>query len=376
PAGRAAIADPQTLRSALVIKALCFERTGAIAAAATTSLPEAPGGVRNWDYRFTWIRDSVLAARALHALGFVREADRFRAFIERSAAGNARQLQLMYGVDGRRRLTELTLDHLEGWRGARPVRVGNAAAEQSQLDIYGTLLELAWLWHDHAQPIDAAYWDFLVDAVDVTCRRWQEPDHGIWEVRDAPRHFVHSKIMCWVAVDRGIRLAQRHGLAPVERWSLMREHIRDDIDRRGYDERLGVYRQSYGETYADAALLLVPSFGYLAYDDPRMLRTTEWIRRTLDRDGLLLRYDREDGLPEPEGAFLPCTFWLVECLAMQGRLEEARRCYDKAAGCANELGLFSEEFARDGSGMLGNFPQALTHLAQITARLAIDAAAR
>lgn len=375
-AGRTPHPDPLTRRSALALKALCFERTGAIAAAATTSLPEAPGGERNWDYRFSWIRDSVLAARALYALGFVREADRFRAFIERSAAGNARQLQLMYGLDGRRRLTELSLDHLEGWRGARPVRIGNAAAGQSQLDIYGSLLELAWLWHDPSQPVDAAYWDFLVHAVDVTCERWQEPDHGIWEVRDAPRHFVHSKVMCWVAVDRGIRLAQRHGLAaPVERWSSMCEQIRDDIDREGYDERLGVYRQSYGETHADAALLLVPHFGYLRHDDPRMLRTTDWIWRELDRGGLLLRYARPDGLPEPEGAFLPCTFWLAECLARQGRLDEARRCYEKAAGCANELGLFSEEFAREGGGMLGNFPQALTHLSQVTAKLAMDAAA-
>ena len=373
-AGRAPHADPLTRRSALVLKALCFERTGAISAAATTSLPEAPNGVRNWDYRYSWVRDSVLAVRALHDLGFAREAERFRAFIERSAAGNAHQLQVMYGLDGRRRLTELTLDHLEGWRGARPVRIGNAASDQTQLDVYGSLLELAWLAHDVQQPPDEAYWHFLVDAVNATCLRWREPDHGIWEVRDAPRHFVHSKAMCWVALDRGIRMARKLGRpAPLESWEEARREMRADIDVRGYDDTLGVYRQAYGETHADASLLLLPHFGYCAFDDPRMVRTTEWIRRELDRDGLLLRYDRADGLPDAEGAFLPCTFWLAECLARQRRLDEAWRCYRRAAHCANELGLFPEEVLRDGSGMLGNFPQVFTHVSQVTARLALEA---
>jgi GH15 family glucan-1,4-alpha-glucosidase len=372
-AGRAPHADALTRRSALVLKALCFERTGAIAAAATTSLPEAPSGMRNWDYRFSWVRDSVLAVRALHALGFAREADRFSAFIERSTAGHAHQLQVMYGLDGRRRLPETTLDHLEGWRGARPVRIGNAAAGQTQLDVYGTLLELAWLAHGGAHPPDEPYWQFLVEAVNCTCARWREPDHGIWEVRDIARHFVHSKAMCWVAVDRGIRLARlRPGSAPLDRWRATRDAIRADIEAHGYDAEHGVYRQAYGETQADAALLLLPHFGYLPFDDPRMLRTTDWIRSQLDRNGLLLRYQRADGLPEPEGAFLPCTFWLAECLARQDRREEAWRCYERAAGCANELGLFSEEVQRDGGGMLGNFPQALTHLSQLVARLALD----
>jgi GH15 family glucan-1,4-alpha-glucosidase len=329
--------------------------------------------VRNWDYRFSWIRDSVLAVRALHALGFTREAARFSDFIERSAAGNARQLQLMYGLDGRRRLTEFTLDDLEGWRGARPVRIGNAAAGQTQLDVYGSLLELAWLRHDPAHPMDAAYWEFLVDAVNLTCHRWREPDHGIWEIRDTPRHFVHSKAMCWVALDRGIRLAERHGCdAPLDPWSAVRDELRADIDRHGYDDALGVYRQAYGETHADASLLLLPHFGYLPYNDPRMVRTTDWIEKELDRQGLLLRYASADGLPDPEGAFVACTFWLAECLAKQGRAEAAAGAYARACGCANELGLFAEEHHRSGSGMLGNFPQALTHLSQISARLALD----
>lgn len=374
-AGSAPHPDPLTRRSALVLKALCFERTGAIAAAATTSLPEAPGGVRNWDYRYSWLRDSVLAVRALHALGFAREAERFCAFIERSAAGNARQLQLMYGLDGRRRLTEFTLDYLEGWRGARPVRIGNAAAQQLQLDAYGMLLELAWLSHDVRYPPDEAYWEFLVDAVNCTCERWREPDHGIWEVRDAPRHFVHSKAMCWVALDRGIRMAERLGCAaPLEHWGAVRQEMRADIDAKGYDPALGVYQRAYGQARPDASLLLLPHFGYLAYDDPRMLRTTDWICRELEFGGLLRRYDCADGLPDREGVFLPCTFWLVECLARQGRLDMAWRSYRHAVQCANELGLFSEEMLHDGSGMLGNFPQALTHLSQVTARLALDAA--
>ncbi|MBX3619091.1 MAG: glycoside hydrolase family 15 protein [Rhizobacter sp.] len=371
--GVAVHADPQTRRSALVLKALCSERTGAMVAAATTSLPEAPGGSRNWDYRFSWIRDSVLAVSELYALGHVREADRFRAFIERSAAGHARQLQVMYGVDGRRRLTELQLDHLEGWRGARPVRIGNAAADQVQLDIYGNLLQLAWMWHDSAESIDRHYWDFLVRAVDATCERWQEPDHGIWEMRAEPRHFVHSKMMCWVALDRGLRLAQRHGApAPLERWQRVRELIRHDIEERGYDSARGVYRQAYGETHPDASLLLLPKFGYLPHDDPRMARTVDWIAAELERDGLLLRYAHHDGLPEREGVFLPCTFWLAEALAGLGRRDEALRCYERAAACANELGLFSEECLREGRGMLGNFPQAFTHLSQLSARLALD----
>jgi GH15 family glucan-1,4-alpha-glucosidase len=280
----------------------------------------------------------------------------------------------MYGLDGARRLPELTLEHLEGWRGASPVRIGNAAAGQTQLDVYGTLLELAWLAHDEDNPADDAYWDFLVDVVNATCERWREPDHGIWELRDKPRHFVHSKVMCWVALDRGLRLARRlNRPAPFDRWQATCADIRADIDDHGYHPGLGVFRQSYGECEADGALLLLPQFGYVAFDDPRMVRTTDWVRRELDCDGLLLRYRNDDGLPGDEGAFLPCAFWLAHCLARQGRLDEAWTYYQRAARCANELGLFSEETHRDGS-MLGNFPQAFTHLSQVAARLALDAA--
>lgn len=364
--------DEQTRRSAFILKGLTYERTGAMAAAATTSLPETPGGQRNWDYRYSWVRDSAMAVKALHLLGFEHEARRFNDFTERSAAGSADQLQIMYGLDGKRRLSELSLDWLEGYRGARPVRVGNLAARQRQHDIYGSLLEVAAVWHDASRPIRPSYWDFLVSVVDMACARWTEADHGIWEFRDDPKHFVHSKVMCWVAADRGVTLAQRHGLAaPVKQWQAAAEAMRDAIDTRGYDAKRGIYLQVLDEPALDAALLLLPHFGYVDARDPRMVRTVEAIRCELDHGGLLLRYDREDGLDEPEGAFLPCTFWLAECLALQGRTADAWACYDRALACANDLGVLSEEYAVDGGHMLGNCPQALTHLAQITARLAL-----
>ncbi len=365
--------DAATRRSAVILKGLSFERTGAMAAAATTSLPEVLGGERNWDYRFSWIRDTALAVRALHLLGIEREAGRFNSFTERTAAGSASELQIMYGLDGRRRLTEICLDWLDGYRGARPVRVGNMAAQQTQHDIYGSLLEVACLWHTPERPLNASYWDFLVDVVNTAVQRWQEPDFGIWEFRDQAEHFVHSKVMCWVAVDRGLTLARRHGLsAPEADWRAAAQAMREGIDRQGYDAERGVYLQAYGQPHMDAALLLLPHFGYITADDPRMVRTTDEICRQLAHEGLLWRYRRGDGLGKPEGAFLPCTFWLAECLALQGRQDEAWRYYRRALSCANDLSLLSEDYDSDHGHMLGNFPQALTHLAQITARLALD----
>lgn len=364
--------DELTTRSALVLKALTFEPTGAMVAAATTSLPESLGGVRNWDYRYSWVRDSVLAVRALHALGIEREADRFRAFVERSAAGSAEQLQLMYGIDGKRRLNEEVLHGLEGYEGSRPVRIGNHAAQQSQLDVYGTLLELAWIWHDEAHPIDSDYWRFLVEVLDTVCRRWQEPDHGIWEFRDRPRHFVHSKAMCSVALDRGCQLALRHGFdAPMARWHACQREVREAIERHGVNEH-GVFLQAFDEPYLDASVLLLPPMGFVSDVDPRMRRTVPALRAELGHDGLLRRYSSPDGFDSREGVFLPCTFWLARCLARQGELEEARRCYQRAAACANDLGLFSEEYDPVARRMLGNFPQVLTHVSQMTARMALE----
>lgn len=364
--------DEHTLRSAIVLKSLSFEPTGAIVAAPTTSLPECAGGQRNWDYRFSWVRDSVFTVRALYELGCEREADRFLRFVQRSAAGSAAEMQIMYAVDGKRRLTEVELEWLEGYRGSVPVRIGNFASEQNQLDIYGEIMEMAWEWHAKGRDMDAQYWDFLFDVVNTVCTKWQERDHGIWEFRGAPLHFVHSKAMCWSALDRGIRLAQeKRMVAPVERWMQARAAIREAIERDGYDPERGIFVQAFDNDYLDAALLLLPRTGFVAYDDARMVRTTDAIRLQLDRGGLLARYDSPDGLPGREGAFVPCTFWLVRCLAYQGRHELAWDYYRRALGCANELGLFPEEFDAQNRQMLGNFPQALTHVSQITARLAL-----
>jgi GH15 family glucan-1,4-alpha-glucosidase len=364
--------DEQTQRSALVLKSLGCERTGAIAAAPTTSLPEWPGGERNWDYRYSWVRDSVFTVRALYELGCRREADRFLGFITRSSAGSAEELQIMYAVDGKRRLTEVELGHLDGYARSRPVRIGNRASEQHQSDVYGEVMELAWEGHSKGRRIEEHYWDFLADVADTVCRKWQEPDRGIWEFRGAPRHYVHSKAMCWCALDRALRLAQEQSLpGRFDAWREARDGIRADIEKQGYDDSRGVFLQCYGKPWLDSALLLLPRMGFIAYDDPRMLRTADAIRQELQRDGLLLRYNAPDGLPGDEGVFLPCTFWLAACLARQGRMDDAWQAYRRASDCANDLGLLSEEYDPTGKRMLGNFPQALTHVSQIMARLAL-----
>jgi GH15 family glucan-1,4-alpha-glucosidase len=359
------------LRSATVLKALTQARTGAIAAAATTSLPEAPAGPRNWDYRASWVRDSVFALRSLAELGYTAEADGFRRFVQRSAAGSAQELQIMYGLGGERRLVELTLD-LEGYGGARPVRIGNAAAHQHQHDVYGELLDLAWAWHQRGKTPGADDWRFLSELVNAAADCWTTPDHGIWELRGHPRHLVHSKVMCWVALDRGLRLATDLGFpAPVERWTAGRAAIRATVERRGYDPARGVFTQAFDRPELDAALLLLPAVGFVAWDDPRMLRTVEAVRRELEVDGLLWRYRAPDGLEGAEGAFVACTFWLAECLARQGRAAQARAAFARASATANDLGLFAEEFDPATGALLGNFPQALTHLSHITAAVAL-----
>lgn len=358
---------PGVLRSALVVKALMNDRTGAVAAAPTTSLPESPGGDMNWDYRYSWIRDSFFSVRSLTDLGFEEAADRFRRFVERSAAGSARKLQIMYGVGGERRLTEETLDHLEGYRGARPVRVGNAASGQLQLDVYGELLELAWRWRGNSPDDD--YWRFLLELVDAAADRWCEPDQGLWELRGDPKHFVHSKVMCWAALDRGLRLAEE-GMrkAPERRWKKAREEIRERIESEGYDADRGVFIQAFGHKDLDAALLLLPRVDFVDYRDERMVRTVDAVREDLDDDGLLKRY-RDESVRE--GAFLACSFWLAECLARQGRVEDARVVFDRTLATSNDLDLFSEEYDTQKGELLGNFPQGLTHLSHISAAVAI-----
>jgi len=363
---------PGVVRSAIVLKALANPSTGAIAAAPTTSLPEAPGGSLNWDYRYSWIRDSAFSARSFADVGCRDEADAFRRFVERSAAGSADHLQIMYGMGGERRLTEHELDHAEGYRGARPVRVGNAAVGQLQLDAYGELVELAWRWHERGRSLDDDYWRFLLDLVDAAATRSKEPDHGLWEIRGEPQHFVHSKVMCWAALDRGIRMAEESlRQAPVDRWRRRRSALRRSIEREGYDEERGIFLQAFGSDRLDAALLLLPVVGFVAWDDERMVRTADAIQDELGEGGLLLRYRTDPGANGSEGAFLACSFWLAECFTRQGRVAEGRAVFDRSVATGNELGLFSEEFDVDASEMLGNFPQGLTHLSHISAAVAL-----
>lgn len=367
-------------RSALMLKLLINREHGSLIAAPTFSLPEKIGGVRNWDYRFTWLRDAAFTLYALIRLGFVEEAEAFINWLKGRLSDDAERgpLQVMYGVDGRQKLDELTLDHLAGYENSRPVRIGNAAYQQLQLDIYGEMMDSIYLANKYGDPITYAGWQDVQRTLEWLGKNWQRPDQGIWEVRGGAREFLHSRLMCWVAFDRGLRLAQKRSLSgPLDRWQRTRDEIRNDIFSNFWDEDLHAFVQAKGTKDLDASVLLMPMMRFISPVDPMWLSTMRALEKTLIEDTLVRRYEVErthvDGLPGGEGNFTACSFWYVECLARAGELERAQLLFEKLLGYANHLGLYSEQLGSNGQH-LGNFPQAFTHLALISAATYLDRA--
>jgi GH15 family glucan-1,4-alpha-glucosidase len=366
------------LRSLITLKALTYEPTGGIVAAPTTSLPEGIGGVRNWDYRFCWVRDATFTLYALLSAGYTDEAKAWRDWLLRAAAGLPSQLQILFGIAGERRLIEVELDWLSGYEGSRPVRIGNKASEQLQLDVYGELMDTLHLASESGLVASDAGWTLQRALVRHLETAWLLPDSGIWEVRGVRRHFTHSKVMCWVAFDRAVKSIEKWGVVgPLAQWRVIRDAIHADICANGFDPALNSFVQHYGSKDLDASLLLLPIVGFLPPDDPRVLGTVEAIEKNLMQDGLVLRYLPRpdiDGLPGGEGAFLACSFWLADALVLLGRKDDARVLFERLLALTNDLGLLSEEYDPTARRMLGNFPQALSHVALVNTALNLSRA--
>jgi len=357
------------VQSLIVLKGLTYRPTGGIVAAPTTSLPEWPGGERNWDYRYCWLRDATLALLVLINAGYLEEASQWRDWLLRAVAGDPDNVQIMYGVAGERRLPEWVVQWLPGFADSRPVRVGNAAAEQDQLDVYGEVTDAMYQARAHGVGASLPAWEFGRYMLGLLEHRWREPDEGIWEVRCKRLHFTHSKVMAWVAFDRGIRLCEEFGReGPLDQWRAIRDKIHAQVCREAWSDRLGSFTQSYGSSQLDASLLLLPQVGFLPPDDPRVHATLEAVQRQLSYEGFLLRYRTDeaiDGLPVGEGAFLPCSFWLVDALALDGRHDEAAQLFERLLGVRNDVGLLAEEYDPRERRLLGNFPQAFSHMALV-----------